>query len=449
MIGRFWSRKTHEEPAIDFLADADEIERRPLPRVARMTLHLLALALVVALVLAARSEIDLVVSTQGRLITPLPNIVVQPLETSIIQSIDVKPGQIVKKGDHLAALDPTFAEADQSELRKRLESLENQRVSLEAELAGKAYDAGAKATEDRAMQGRLAEERKASYLAQMSRLDENIARVRAEQETNQRDQQSAESRVKVLREMYNMQESLVAERYAVRSRLLEAQERLLDAQRSAALSRSREIELQKELRSLEAERRSFQTGWRQKVMEELLAGSREEEALKQQLQKAGKRQQMVILTAPSDAVVLEIAKLSPGSVAKGAEALFTLVPLGEALEAEVQIESSDVGYVKRGDRVHVKLDAYPFQLHGTLDGQLQTISEDAFRRDSNAAAAAAGAYYLGRIRLTKTRLEKMPKTARLLPGMTITAEIAVGKRTVLSYLVWPLVKALNEAIREP
>lgn len=447
-MAKLFKRGGRDQTAIEFLADADEIERRPLPLAARVTLHVLALAVVAAVVFAWRSEIDLVVATQGRLITPLPNIVLQPLETSIIQKIDVKPGQIVKKGDELATLDPTFAEADQSEIRKRLESLESQRVALEAELAGKPLVDGALSSEDHVIQSRLAEERKASYLAQMSRLDENIARIRAEQDTNHRDQAAIQSRVKVLREMYNMQERLVAERYAVRSRLLEAQDRLLEAERSAELARSRETELLKQQRSLEAERLSFQTSWRQKLMEELLAGSREQEMLKEQLQKAGKRHQLVVLTAPSDAVVLEIAKLSPGSVAKGAEALFTLVPLGDALEAEVQIESNDVGYVKRGDLVHVKLDAYPFQLHGTLEGRLQTISEDAFRRDSG-SGGSAGAYYLGRIRLTKTRLDRMSSSARLLPGMTVNAEILVGKRSVISYLLWPLMKALNESIREP
>ena len=149
------------------------------------------------------------------------------------------------------------------------------------------------------------------------------------------------------------------------------------------------------------------------------------------------------------AATLKPKLLAIGSSTGGPEALFTLVPLGETLEAEVQIESTDVGYVKRGDPIHVKLDAYPFQLHGMLDGTLQTISEDAFRRDNTATSSGTGAYYLGRIRLKSTHLERMPKQARLLPGMTISAEIAVGKRSVISYLTWPLVKALNESIREP
>ncbi len=448
LISRLRSRRAVNEPIVDFLPDADEIERRPLPRSAGLTLHLLAAALLVFLLLATFSEVDLMVAARGRLITPLPNIVVQPLDTAIIQEINVKSGQVVKKGERLATLDPTFTGADESQLRTRLASLDTQRESLEAELAGKSVAAGAALSDDQEIQSRLAGERQASYLAQTRRLDENIGRIRAALETNRRDQSSMTSRVRVLGEMVASLEPLVDQKYVVRARLLDAQDRLFEAERGAQMARSREQELQKELRALEAERLSFQTGWRQKVMEELLALSRERDTVNEQLQKADKRHQLVVLSAPSDAVVLEIAKLSPGSVAKGAESLFTLVPLGDDLEAEVQIESADIGYVKRGDRVHLKVDAYPFQLHGALDGTLTTISEDAFRRDK-ATGGGIDAYYLGRIGLTRTRLNRLPEHARLLPGMTVSAEIAVGKRSVISYLLWPLIKALDESIREP
>jgi hemolysin D len=430
------------------MPDADEVERRPLPRSARITLHLLASALISFLLLAAFSKVDLVVSARGRLGTPLPNIVVQPLETSIIEKIDVKPGQIVKKGERLATLDPTFAEADESQLRTRLKSLDNQRASLEAELGGKTVAADVHSSDDQQIQSRLSGERKASYLAQTQRLDENIGRVRAALETNRRDQSTMTSRAEVLKEMVAMQERLVEQKYAVRARLLDAQDRFLEVERGRQMARSREQELQRELMALQAERLSFQTGWRQKVMEELLAVSRERDGVNEQLQKAGKRQQLVVLTAPSDAVILEIAKLSAGSIAKAADPLFTLVPLGENLEAEVQIGAADVGYVKRDDLVRVKVDAYPFQLHGALEGKLQTISEDAFRRDAG-TNGGADSYYLGRIRLGTALLSHLPEHARLLPGMTVTAEIAVGKRSVISYLFWPLIKALDESIREP
>ena len=128
--------------------------------------------------------------------------------------------------------------------------------------------------------------------------------------------------------------------------------------------------------------------------------------------------------------------------------MFTLVPLAADLEAEVQIDSLDVGYVKVGDVAHLKLDAFPFQRHGDIAAKVRTISEDAFRRDAS-LGQGLDAYYLSRVELGNVQLKKMPSKARLLPGMTVSAEIVVGKRYVISYLLWPLTKALDESIREP
>ncbi len=140
-----------------------------------------------------------------------------------------------------------------------------------------------------------------------------------------------------------MQQNLVDQKYAVRSRLLEVQDRLIEAERSLEMAKNRQIEIGRELAGLEAEKVSFETGWRQKMMEELLNVSRERDAVNEQLQKADKRSKLVELTSPIDAVVLDIAKLSQGSVAQGAEKLFTLVPLDAELEAEVQIDAHGCG----------------------------------------------------------------------------------------------------------
>jgi HlyD family secretion protein len=215
-----------------------------------------------------------------------------------------------------------------------------------------------------------------------------------------------------------------------------------------ALVIGREQEIERELGAFEAEKTVFEKGWRQKTMEELLAITREHDSVNEQLQKADKRHKLVTLVAPVDAVVLEIAKLSPGSIVKEAETFFTLVPLNVRLEAEVNIDSVDVGYIKLGHPVHLKLDAYPFQKHGTLDAKVRTISEDAFRRDQP-AKSGGDAYYLTRLDLDKTNLKNMLASSRLLPGMTLSAEIVVGQRSVLSYLAWPLTKGLGEAVREP
>ena len=433
--------------AVEFLPDADAIERSPLPPSMRITVHMLALALLLLVLWACFSEVERVVVAQGRLVNPLPNIVVQPLETSIIQKIEVRVGQVVRQGQVLATLDPTFAQADEAQLRSRLHSLDTQTRGLNAELMGGSSAPPGKDADAR-LQAQLSRERQANYAAQLSKLEQNMARVAASMETNRRDQLVMAQRMKSLNEMEAMQETLMAQQFGARLQLLEARDRRLAAEREMQLASNREQELRSELASLQSEKLAFTKGWRQKTMEDLLSTARDRDGINEQLQKADKRKQLVALVSPVDAVVLDMAKLSQGSVVQAAEQMFTLVPLGAALEAEIKIDALDIGYIKSGDAVHLKLDAFPFQKHGTLDGQVRTISEDAFRRDT-ATAGGLDAFYVSRVAFGDAKLKKMTDKSRLLPGMTVAAEIVVGKRSVMSYLLWPLTKALDESIREP
>ena len=432
---------------VEFLPDADAIERSPLPASMRITVHTLALAMVLLVLWASFSEVERVVVAQGRLVNPLPNIVVQPLETSIIQKIEVRVGQVVRQGQVLATLDPTFAQADEAQLRSRLHSLDTQTQGLSAELRGGASAPAGKDADGR-LQAQLSRERQANYAAQLGKLEQNIARVAASVDTNRRDQAVMAQRVKSLNEIEAMQEMLMAQQFGARLQLLEARDRRLAAEREMQLAANREHELRSELAALEAEKIAFTKSWRQKTMEDLLSTARDRDGINEQLQKADKRKQLVALVSPVDAVVLDMAKLSQGSVVQAAEQMFTLVPLGAALEAEVKIDALDIGYVKTADAVHIKLDAFPFQKHGTLDGQVRTISEDAFRRES-AGVGGLDAFYVSRVALGEGKLKNLTDRSRLLPGMTLAAEIVVGKRSVMSYLLWPLTKALNESLREP
>jgi HlyD family secretion protein len=450
-VKRWFSKKggksSKGKTVIEYLPDADEIERSPVPPFAQITMHVLLVSFASFAVWASLSQVDQVVAAQGRLVNPLPNVVVQPLETSIIQSVNVRTGQVVKKGDTLATLDATFLQSDETQLRVRLSSLETQIQGLGQELTGEGKDKVIVSADD-LLQASLLSERKANYKAQQVKMEETAAKLRAALVTNRRDQQRVASRLRSLKEIEEMQEKMVAQKFGAPLQLLEAQQRTKEVERDLELVASREQEIRRELGAFEAEKTAFEKSWRQKTMEDLLVLSRERDSVKEQLLKADKRSRLVTLKAPVDAVVLEIVKLSPGSIIKEAETFFTLVPLNVALEAEVTIDSVDVGYIKLGHPVNVKLDAYPFQKHGTLDAKVRTISEDAFRRDSS-AKTGADAYYLGRLTLEKTNLKNMIDSARLLPGMTLSAEIVVGKRSVISYLAWPLTKGLGEAIREP
>ena len=444
------SRAPRDQTEIEFLPDADAIERSPLPRYVRLTLHVMAFALLSFILWASFSKVEKVVVAHGRLVNPQPNIVVSPLDTAIVKTITVRAGQVVKKGDVLATLDPTFTQADETQLRNRLRSLDTQTESLRAELSGKPV-AARSGDADQQLQAQLASERLANYEAQKLRMEQNVARLKAALETNQRDQQVLAQRHKSLAEIEAMQEKLVAENFGAKMQLLEARDRRLEVERSMVMGRNKDAEMQRELAGAQAELSAFTRNWRQRAMEDLLAATRDRDGINEQLAKADLRNKLVQLTAPADAVVLEIGKgASPGAVARGTETLFTLVPLNAKLEAEVQVDSLDIGSIKKGDVAHVKLDAYPYQKHGMLDGKVTNISEDSFKRDQVRPGEGTNAYYLATIEWgPDSKLRKMEGGARLLPGMTVSGEIVVGKRSVMSYLLWPLTKALDESLREP
>jgi hemolysin D len=151
---------------------------------------------------------------------------------------------------------------------------------------------------------------------------------------------------------------------------------------------------------------------------------------------------------PADAIVLEVAQHSVGSVMKEAEQLYTLVPLASPLEAEVSVEGLDVGHVETGAEARLKLEAWPFQKHGTLSGKVRTVSDDTFAPDPK-KDGQQHPYYKARVEVTATDLRDVPRSFRLIPGMAVTAEIKAGERTILSYFLYPLLRGLDESIREP
>ena len=196
-----------------------------------------------------------------------------------------------------------------------------------------------------------------------------------------------------------------------------------------------------------SERQTFIDGWRRDLLETLVKTNADLASLSEALTKANRLNDLVELTAQQDGVVLEVAKRSVGSVLNAAEPLITMVPSAAALIADISLGSSDIGYVKMGDPAIIKIDAFPYQRHGFLRGQLRSIAEDSVA--GGTGSSAGNAYHHGQVELVNTTLAEMPAGTRLIPGMTLTAEIKVGTRTVLSYLTYPLTRGIKESIREP
>jgi hemolysin D len=435
---------------LEFQPDAVEIEARTPPRIARATLYLVIALIIAAVSWASLASVDKIVTAPGKLITPHPNLVVQPLETSVIREVHVAVGDLVHKGDVLATLDPTFSQSDVSELRERISALDAEINRLEAELSNRDLTASAGATPNDRLQARLFAERESYYDASVRKLDEQVARVEANLETTQSEERFAARRLATLHEVESMREALFGNQVGSRLNLLQARDARLEVESSLAHLQGSRIELVHELAKLQSERQAFVKEFRRADLEQLVEDRGKRDSAADELQKADLRRHMTAITAPADGVVLEVAHRSIGSVVREAETLFVLVPQNEKLEAEVNVAGKDVGEVAVGEKVRIKFDAFPFQKHGTATGVVRLISEDAFSaEDKDEHPSHAPLFYRVRVELTDTKLRAVPERFHLIPGMALTAEMKVGQRSVISYFLYPLLRGLDESIREP
>lgn len=440
----------------DFVPEARAIELQEPPASGRWTLYALLALIVTALAWASLSQIDRLVTGRGRLVAPTANVTVRPLEPGLLKSLNVRVGQVVRQGEVLATLDATFAGSDARQLDSRREKLAMQSQRLQRELAGDrtlmrpptaaGSGAGAPVRDQQLLQAQLLAERQATYDARLRQFDQNVARLKAALESNRQDQKALAQRVAALEELERMQSDLEASQFVSRAQRLEIQDKRLEVQRERTAAIHREPEILREIAAVDAERATFIRSWRQDAMEKLSSAVQERDEVTEQANKARLRSALVTLVAPEDAVVLEIGKVSVGAVVRDGEPLLVLVPVGRTLEAEIEIGPDDVAELRVGDTTRIKLDAYPFQKHGTATGRVLSISPDAFTRPGPLGSTET--YYLARVALEDTRLDGLKAPPRLLPGMTLAGEVITGERRVISYFLYPIIRTLDESLRE-
>lgn len=432
----------------DFQSDTQEILNSPDPLLARLTIFILAAMVITALVWASVARIDRVVAVRGKMVSTVPGLVVQPLDTAIIKSIDVKAGDTVKAGATLATLDPTFTEADVAQLQTRIESLNAQISRLEAEYNSRpfAIPAGKEDSLPYSLQMRIWSERQSQYEAQIRNYTQKRASLETEIKAREQELVQLQAREKIASELLNMRRILEEGQVGTKERTLRQTQETLDIRRAVVTTQASIQQNSHDLESLEAEQDVYTKQWATRISEELVTRRDERSSLLEQLSKAQKRLDLVRLETPVDAIVLEIAPRSVGSVISSAEPLFKLVPLNAPLEVDVSIPTKDNGYVQIGDPVEIKLDAYSFMEHGVLKGKLIRVSPDTFEERVGMDVMSV---YKGRIELLTTTLETPPANFHLTPGMSLSAEIKIGERTVLHYFLRPVMRGMQEGLREP
>lgn len=427
----------------------------------RLVLWLLVGLLAAGAIALAVARVDIVVAANGRLETSASEILVQPIDSGVVRQIDVTMGERVGKGEVLARLDPTFTAADEMALTAKLGPLQAKFDRLAAETAGRNY-APDHASPDEATERDVFVKRRAEYQARLDAVAHKVDQLAASLAARKTEAKGLNEEVALASQTATLYAGLVERNLASKLRLFDAKEHLVEAQARLADNLGQQRELEAEIASAGAEREAFTSEWNRKLAEEMATTRAERDAAAAELQKARLRHQLSVLRAPAEGTVLWVADRPAGSVVRPAEPLIRLVPKDAPLVATLRIETRDVARLKLGDRVTLKFEALPWQQYGLVRGTLKAVAPDT-ESDANPSETAeemgeAGMrntaresliHYRARVALTKFEFRKLPNGFALRPGMRVLAEIKVGRRSLLQYILNPLTRVFSESMREP
>lgn len=410
------------------------------------------------LVWASIGRLDIVAVTDGKLVPSSYLKIVQPAEQGVVKEILVDEGQSVTAGQVLVRMDAVLAGADAQTLSGEFHTKRLSMRRIDAELTGVPLRQEAEDPPE------LIAPALARYAANVAAWQNALAQERTLRDKARLDMSSAEE----VRDKLHAVLPHYREQEAAFARLA----RVGYAGKLMATDKARErIEKEQDFKSQEFIIRSNAASIRQSE-EKLgqitadyrrqLQAERTETALQlarvtQELAKVRHRQRLLELRAPQAGLIKDLATHTPGTVVSPGTILMTLVPGGETLRAEVWVSNQDVGFVRPGQPVKVKLTAYPFQKYGMVDATVIQVSADAteapsantrsdalFGRDRPMGPLAFRAI----VELESQVLESRGAKYALTPGMQVVAEIKLGERTLMEYLLSPVQKVLHEGARE-
>lgn len=442
---------------LEFQMPSTVITAAPVPRFARNVVWIITSMFVTIVVALGVIKVDRVVTTHGVVISKSATLVLQPLEASIVRSVDVHEGERVRAGQVVARLDPTFAAADMGALSAQVSSLQAQVSRLQAEANGLPFTYTG-TDSDLSLQAAIFAQRQAEYAFKIENYNQKINGLVASIAKANADAEGYRDRLTVATSVEQMRRDL--ERLQVGSKLntLAAMDNRVEMERNLNAALETAATAQRDLAALVAERDGYVQSWHADVSEKLSEATGKLSDARESLNKAQLRRQLVELRAEKDATVLTIAKVSVGSVLQPGQQFITLVPTDAPLEVESNISGHDDGFVHVGDPVAIKFDTFPFMQYGMAHGTVRIISPDSFqpqedqRNPSGAVPIPANTgepYYRARVTLDQINLRNTPKDFSLMPGMPVTADIKVGKRTILGYLMGRTLSIAAEGMREP
>jgi HlyD family secretion protein len=446
-------------PAIlEFQSPSSAIINMPMPRIARGFTLTISSMIAVLLFLSGVIEVDRVVTAQGVVVARSPTLVVQPLETAIVRSIDVHVGDVVHAGQVLARLDPTFAAADASAAAGQVSLLQAQVSRMQAEMENRPFTYSG-LDPNMMFQASVYGQRQSEYNYKLENYRQKFDSLAATISRARSDESGYKDRLSYAKTLEQMRSELEHLNVGSKLNTLSAMDTRAEMQRNLDSARQTAEGAQRDLAALVAERNEFIDNWHNEGNEKLADALGKLSDARELLNKNQLRQQLVELRAQTDATVLTVAKVSVGSVLSVGQEFITLVPSDAPLEVEANIPANEDGHVNVGDPVDIKFDTFTYSRYGMAHGLVRVVSPNSFTAadeqrnpTGNVPVPQSGAsqwYYRSRITLDKIELHGTPANFHLIPGMPISADIRVGKQTVLHYIMGKFVPLATEGMREP
>ena len=442
---------------MEFESPSAALIAQPVPAKSRYIVWVIATMFAAMVVVMSTMKIDRIVSATGKVVATANNVVVQPLETSIVRSINVREGQLVRKGDLLARLDPTFTAADAGALESSVGSLQAEVDRLQAEVEGREYRSSGNTPSQ--LQLQIFWQRRGEVTAKTEGYRQKIdgAQTKVEQ---------AQGEVSILKQRQSYALDLLQRRLEGERTGVTSQQQRLQAQDAAKEIEGRLNSALKtidsslrELGAVMSERDAYLQSVKNEAAQQFTEQGRKLSEARENLTKAKMRNSLVELHADRDAIVLSVANVNVGSVMASGDQFITVVPVDSPLEVEAILDGRDAGYVGVGDPVTIKFETFVYTLFGTAEGVVRAVSPDSFRnpladrskggRPQNQEEGPGAYFFRARISLDAIKLHDLPSSFRMTPGMPVVADVKVGQRTIMAYIFARVIPIASEAMREP
>lgn len=401
-----------------------------------------------AVLWAAYTELDDVVRANGRIVPSADVQVIEATEPGVLQALHVREGQVVDQGTLLMELDATQIASELSQEQQRAFGLMTRAQRLKAEIYGgdlhfdETLIRGAPdvvRSETALFQGRQTE--LAAEIAILSRQREQRQR---EYEEGLVDQVTAVETLSVLAEERAIMAPLVEQR-------MEPATTLLALRRSEAEWQGRKIRAEAVIRRLqtgldEVDDRisAARSRFRSAALTDLALVTAELAAVQPALPALRDRAARAQIRAPVRGIVNRIHRTTIGGLARGGEELIEIVPLDDSLLVEAYVQPQDIAFLHAGQNVKVKITAYDFARYGSLDGEIIRIGADTITRSERSEEEV----FVVEIRTSNTILDAGGVAVEIIPGMIAEVDILSGRKSVLDYLIQPVVKVKDQALRE-